>query len=75
MKVPANANPRKLARATNISVHRKGKHRAAVAVAHSIMIIAYYLITRGEDYKDLGSNYFEKRQQETQLLKNSISCA
>ncbi|MCZ8524142.1 MULTISPECIES: IS110 family RNA-guided transposase [Paenibacillus] len=44
---------------------RKGRHRAAVAVAHSIMIIAYHLLTRKEDYKDLGSHYFEQRQQES----------
>ncbi|MFC3345320.1 hypothetical protein [Paenibacillus abyssi] len=43
---------------------RKGRHRAAVAVAHSIMGIVYYLLTRKEDYKDLGSHYFEQRQQE-----------
>ncbi|MGF7036096.1 transposase [Paenibacillus mucilaginosus] len=43
---------------------RKGGHRAAVAVAHSIMTIAYHLITRQEDYKDLGSDYFEKRKQD-----------
>lgn len=43
---------------------RKGRHRAAVPVAHSIMAIVYYLLTRREDYKDLGSHYFEQRQQE-----------
>ncbi|AFC28183.1 transposase IS116/IS110/IS902 family protein [Paenibacillus mucilaginosus 3016] len=43
---------------------RKGGHRAAVAVAHSIMTIAYHLITRQEDYTDLGSDYFEKRKQD-----------
>jgi transposase len=43
---------------------RKGRHRAAVAVAHSIMAIVYHLLTRKEDYKDLGSHYFEQRQQE-----------
>ncbi|MFC3249805.1 IS110 family transposase [Paenibacillus sepulcri] len=43
---------------------RKGRHRAAVAVAHSIMTIVYYVLTRKEDYKDLGSHYFEQRQQE-----------
>ncbi|MGF7036272.1 hypothetical protein J2T17_007324, partial [Paenibacillus mucilaginosus] len=37
---------------------------AAVAVAHSIMTIAYHLITRQEEYKDLGSDYFEKRKQD-----------
>jgi hypothetical protein len=28
------------------------------------MTIVYHLLTRGEDYKDLGSHYFEQRQQE-----------
>ncbi|ASJ53979.1 IS110 family transposase [Brevibacillus formosus] len=50
---------------------RKGKHRAAIAVAHSMMTIAYYLLTRGEDYRDLGANYFETRQQEM-IVKQSV---
>jgi hypothetical protein len=29
------------------------------------MAIVYYLLTRREDYQDLGSHYFEQRQQET----------
>lgn len=28
------------------------------------MIIAYHLLARKEGYKDLGSHYFEQRQQE-----------
>jgi transposase len=35
---------------------RRGKKRAAVAVAHSILVIAYHLISRQEPYKDLGAN-------------------
>jgi len=50
---------------------RKGKHRAAIAVAHSMMTIAYYLLTRGEDYRDLGAHYFETRQQEM-IVKQSV---
>ncbi|MBT2289275.1 IS110 family transposase [Paenibacillus albidus] len=50
---------------------RKGRHRAAVAVAHSIMTIAYHLITRQEDYKDLGSDYFEKRHQDA-IVKQTV---
>ncbi|QYR20294.1 IS110 family transposase [Paenibacillus sp. sptzw28] len=50
---------------------RKGKHRAAVAVAHSIMTITYHLLTRKEDYKDLGSHYFEHRQQEA-IMKQAV---
>ncbi|TMV42905.1 IS110 family transposase [Paenibacillus mesophilus] len=50
---------------------RKGKHRAAVAVAHSIMTIAYHLLTRQEDYKDLGVDYFEKRHQDS-IVKQTV---
>lgn len=44
---------------------RRGKKRAAVAVAHSILVIAYHIIKRGTEYVDLGSNYFDNRKQET----------
>ena len=43
---------------------RRGKKRAAVAIGHSIFVIAYYLLTRHETYSDLGSQYFDKRDQE-----------
>ncbi len=39
---------------------RRGRRRAVVAVAHSILVIAYHLLTRGEDYRDLGANYFDE---------------
>ena len=41
---------------------RRGKKRAAVAVAHSILTIAYHLISRQEPYKDLGADYFDKHR-------------
>jgi hypothetical protein len=31
---------------------RRGANRAAVAVAHSIIEIAYYMLKRGKDYRD-----------------------
>src|ERR1700730_14462524 len=40
---------------------RRGANRAAVAVAHSILVIAYHLLTKGSVYEDLGSNYFDDR--------------
>lgn len=43
---------------------RRGKKRAAVAVAHSILTIAYHLISRQEPYKDLGADYFDKQRPE-----------
>jgi transposase len=42
---------------------RRGKKKAAVAVGHSILIIAYHLITRGTTYADLGPQYFAERER------------
>ncbi len=42
---------------------RRGRKRAAVAVARSILIIAYHLLRDGTRYVDLGADYFDKRNQ------------
>jgi transposase len=44
---------------------RRGRKRAIVAVAHSILVIAYHLISRKVPYQDLGGDYFDKRRPET----------
>jgi len=41
---------------------RRGKKRAIMAVAHSILVIAFHLIQRGEDYRELGKDYFDQRR-------------
>ncbi len=43
---------------------RRGKKRAIMAVAHSILVIAYHLIQRQEPYRELGGNYFDQRSPE-----------
>lgn len=47
-------------------VGRKGRKRAAIAVGHSILIIAYHLLLLQEPYQDLGVDYFERRNRQTQ---------
>jgi transposase len=42
----------------------RGKKRAAVAVAHSILVIAYHLLQRQEPYRELGANYFDQQRPE-----------
>jgi transposase len=42
---------------------RRGRKRAVLAVAHTILVIVYYLMTREQDYVDLGSSYFEERDR------------
>ena len=53
-------------------IGRRGRRRAIVAVAHSILVIAYHLIARDEDYKELGGNYFDTRQP-VKTVQNLIS--
>ena len=43
---------------------RRGKKRAIVAVAHSILTAAYHMAQRGETYQELGGNYFDQRKKD-----------
>jgi transposase len=45
-----------------VAAHR-GKKKALVAVGHSILIISYHLLTRRQNYADLGANYFDQRDR------------
>jgi transposase len=42
----------------------RGAKRAAVAVGHSILVIAYHILKDGAPYQDLGHRYFEERNPE-----------
>jgi transposase len=48
---------------------RRGKKKAIVAVAHSILVIAYHIIQRKEPYRDLGADYFDKRRPEATVKR------
>jgi transposase len=43
---------------------RRGTKRAAVAVARSILVIAYHILRDGTQYRELGADYFDRRNQE-----------
>lgn len=44
---------------------RRGKKKAAIAVGHSILVIAYHLLAQpGTPYRDLGGLYFDERDKE-----------
>lgn len=43
---------------------RRGKKRAVLAVAHSILVMAYYMIQRQEPYREAGADYFDQLQPE-----------
>ena len=50
---------------------RRGKSRAAVTVAHSILTISYYIVKRKQPYIELGPTYYEERKRDA-VLKQSI---
>jgi hypothetical protein len=40
---------------------RRGMKKAAVAVAHKVLVIAYHEIRDGVEYRDAGGDYFDRR--------------
>lgn len=48
-------------------VGRRGKKRAIVAVARSLLVSIYHMLTRQQKYEDLGSDYFQKRRKENKV--------
>ena len=40
---------------------RRGRKRAALAVAHSMLVSAYYMLQRDEPYRELGVDWFDQR--------------
>lgn len=43
---------------------RIGRRKALVAVAHSILVIVYHLLTEDCHYEELGAGYYEQRDRE-----------
>jgi transposase len=58
-----------VARAPGTSLHahhhriarRRGKDKAAMALAHSMLVIAYSLLRDQQSYSDLGPTYLDQR--------------
>lgn len=51
---------------------RRGKKKAAVAVGHSILVIAYHILKDGTTYRDLGHDYFDQRDT-TRLQRRLVA--
>ena len=43
---------------------RRGSKRATIAVAHKLLVIAYYILRDGTCYSDLGADYFDRLNPE-----------
>ncbi|MCM3113828.1 IS110 family transposase [Neobacillus sp. MER 74] len=50
---------------------RKGKKRAGIVVAHAMLRISYYFLTRKEMYVDLGEDNFDKQRQQY-IVRHSL---
>jgi transposase len=44
---------------------RRGRKRALIAVAHTILVIIYRMLSLHQSYEELGSNYFDERDRHT----------
>jgi transposase len=44
---------------------RKGKKRTIVAVAHTMLVMAYYMAKRQCTYQEMGGDYFDRRNADT----------
>lgn len=58
-------------RNTYLSAHyqriarRQGHRKAIVAVAHSILVMSYHMMSRKTSYHELGRDFFERKNQES----------
>ena len=50
---------------------RRGGLRAAVAIAHKILVSAYHMLSTGKSYQELGEAYLDKRG-ETRTANNLV---
>jgi len=50
-------------------VKRRGKKKALVAVGHSILVIAYHILKNRASYRDLGGDYFDRQNVESQRAR------
>jgi len=46
---------------------RRGKKRAIVAVAHSMLVSVWHILTYCQPYHELGGDYFDQRKKETKV--------
>jgi len=51
---------------------RHGHKKAIVAVAHSLLVVAYYVLLRQEPYVELGDHYFIHRQQKESYRRRLV---
>jgi uncharacterized paraquat-inducible protein A len=56
---------------TTATAARRGANRAAVAVAHSILIIVYHILKQKQPYIELGPTYYEEKKR-NMIIRQSL---
>jgi transposase len=51
---------------------RRGHSKAIVAVAHSILVAAYYILSEEKPYEELGGDYFIRREDQERLTRRLV---
>jgi len=46
---------------------RRGKKRALVALAHSMLVSAWHMLTQRQPYQELGGDFFDQRKKEVKV--------
>ncbi len=52
---------------------RRGPNKAAVAVAHSMVVTAWHMLTTGEHYRDLGPDHFVAHQRPDRVAERKLA--
>jgi transposase len=52
---------------------RRGPNKAAVAVAHSLIELVWHLLSTGEEFKDLGDDYYKTRQDPERQARRLVA--
>lgn len=52
---------------------RRGPNKAAVAVAHSILVAVHHMLLTGEIYHDLGAAFFDKRIDPNRQIQRHVA--
>ena len=74
-RAAANAKSSYFAAQYRQIARRRGPNKAAVAVAHTLLDVAWHILTTGETYHDLGADYFAYRadpQREARRLLTQL---
>lgn len=49
---------------------RRGANRAAIAIGHAILVIAYHILKTRQPYIELGPNYLDERKKQAVVRRN-----